>query len=112
MTYIAHIYAMELSICTITYIEAEETDFQYIFEPNYENIAKLKDFRGIQGIDLSLQKKTYIRRNIMPSFIFEHNPLPGKKTFRISRNINGMCLLEYLVNSNKKYFGDKLEIRP
>ena len=30
---------MEISICTITYIEKSETDFQYVFEPDYKNIT-------------------------------------------------------------------------
>ena len=102
---------MEISICTITYIEKSETDFQYVFEPDYKYIDKLENFRGIQGIDLSLRKQSYIRKNILPSFLFEHNPLPGKKSFQVSRKINGMCLLEYLANCDKQYFGDQLKIR-
>ena len=111
MIYTAHIYKMEIPICTIKYIEESETDFQYIFEPDYENIDRLKNFRGIQGLDLSLRKQSYIRKNILPSFLFEHNPLPGKKSFQVSQKINGMCLLEYLANCDKQYFGDQLKIR-
>ena len=111
MIYSAHIYALGLPICTITYIELDETNFRYIFKPIYNNIDKLIDFRGIQGIDLSLRKKEYIRRNMIPSFIFEHNPLPGKKSYQISQKVNGMCLLEYLANSDIKYFGDNMQIK-
>ena len=111
MNYTAFIYYKDINICKITYSESSETDFQYIFEPIYKNIDRLTDFRGIQGIDLSLRKAKYIRKNQMPSFIFERNPLPEKIECQISKKINGMCLLEYLAHLNKHYWGDKLQIK-
>lgn len=112
MTYRACIYHTNIPICKLTYIEYSEIDFKYVFEPIYSNLDKLDNFRGIQGIDLSLRKTMYIRKNQMPNFIFEHNILSGKKNFYVSKHIDGMCLLEFLANSNNQYFGDKMYIRP
>lgn len=105
-------YYTDTKVCKIIYREINETNFEYIFEPLYKNIDALENFKGIQGIDLSLRKKQYVRRNMMPSFIFEHNPLPGKKIFNKSVKIQGKCLLEYLATCGKLYFGDKLYIKP
>lgn len=110
MKYTAYICQTSLAICKITYIESCETDFEYIFEPIYENIDKLDNFRGIQGLNLSLRKTQYVRKNSMPTFLFEHNTLSGKKSFNISKRIEGMCLLEYLAHTTKQYFGDKMYI--
>lgn len=110
MEYSACIYQKNLAICKISYFESCETDFEYVFEPIYENIDQLENFRGIQGIDLSLRKAMYVRKNLMPTFLFEHNTLPGNKSFHISKKIEGMCLLEYLANTTKQYFGDKMYI--
>ena len=112
MTYKAHIYYKDICICTVTYVESAECEFEYIFEPKYDVIDSLSGFKGIQGIDLDLRKDKYIRRNMIPTFIFEHNPMSGKKSFHKAERVNGKCLLEYLSYSNLRYFGDNLSIKP
>ena len=112
MTYKAHIYYKSTCICSITYVEENEREFEYVFEPIFDVIDTLAGFRGIQGLDLSLRREKYIRKNMIPTFIFEHNPLSGKKSFHKAERINGMCLLEFLSKSNYKYFGDNLTIKP
>lgn len=107
----AYIYYFDKRICKITYIENDICDFDYIFEPDYKIIDTLNNFHGIQGINLSLRKKEYIRHNMLPTFIFEHSPLAGKKSFNKAHRIDGLTLLEYLSKSPLQYFGDNLSIR-
>lgn len=111
MTYFAWIYCSHVRICRITYIEHSLESFEYVFEPDYSAIDSLDGFRGIQGIDLSLHKDRYVRKNMLPSFLNEHNPHPVKMSFQKAQRINGMCLLEYICHCNNEYFGDNLIIR-
>lgn len=122
---VAYIYFNDTRICRITYREYSCADFEYIFEPFYEEIDSLVGFKGIQGINLSLRKKEYVRKNIIPSFIYERSPLTfeftdkkcyvsnriGDKNFHFANSIEGISLLEYLARSNLTYFGDNLTIR-
>lgn len=108
----AYIYYLDFKICEIRYIEDNTTEFEYVFIPDYTIIDRIKGFKGIQGIDLSLRRKEYHRKNMIPSFIFEHNNLPGKKTFHRAVRIDGVCLLDYISRHSVTYFGDKLTIRP
>jgi len=110
MTTIACIFYLETNICRITYQEIDDKNFEYIFEPFYKAIDKLSNFRGIQGLDLTLRKEKYIRRNQLPSFIYEHNPMPDKIIYHSFHRVSGITLLEYIARSKEQYFGDKLHI--
>lgn len=114
MYYSAYIYFEDIRICRISYFDNGIDSYEYIFEPFYHILDSLNDanFRGIQGIDLSLRKDKYIRKNLQPVFIFERNPIRKKKNFRGLQRINGTTLLEFIANSNMSYFGDKLNIKP
>ena len=107
----SYIYFKEIRIGEIVYEERAEKDFSFTIIPSYEIIDSLDGFRGIQGINLELRKEKYVRHNMIPTFIFEHNPLPGKKHFHKAYRINGKTLLEYIAENELKYFGDQLSIR-
>lgn len=106
----AHICLHGLKICKITYVEHDESSFEYVFEPDYEVIDSLSSFRGIQGIDLSLRMDKYVRRNMIPSFLFEHRCRPGIINFQHTERIDGLCLLDYLVVARPDYFGDNMYV--
>jgi hypothetical protein len=114
MDYSAFIYYDSLKICEISYSDNDIDSYEYVFEPIYQALDSLSgtSFRGIQGLDLSLRLKQYVRRNIQPVFIFEHNPLPKKKDFRSLQRIDQCTLLEYLAKNELNYFGDNLRIKP
>ena len=121
----AYIFYQSVRICKITYREYSCEDFEYLFEPIYETIDSLDGFKGIQGINLSLRKRVYVRKNIIPSFIYEHSPLTfefienkcyvrnriGDKNFHFANKIGDISLLEYLSQCDIKYFGDNLTIK-
>lgn len=113
MEYSAFIYYINIKICKITYSDNDVDSYKYVFEPIYEALDKLSNsnFRGIPGIDLSLRKKEYIRRNLQPVFIFERNYIRGKKNFKELQRVGNRTLLEFLTDSNMCYFGDKLNIK-
>lgn len=107
----AYIVYSDRKICKVVYYEYDESNFKYVFEPYYDEIKELRNFRGIQGLNLKLHKKEYIRRNMLPTFIFEHSPLAGEKDFHKANRINNLTLLEYLAQSDMKYFGDNLTLK-
>ena len=121
----AYIYNFEKKICRIIYREYSCEEFEYIFEPYYDEIDSTIGFKGIQGINLSLRKKEYVRKNIIPSFIYEHSHLTfefrdnkcyvrdriGNNDFHYANKIGDVTLLEYLATCDIKYFGDNLTIR-
>ncbi len=101
----------------IDYTEWENGEFEYIFSPNYAVIDMLPDnlFQGIPGIDLSLRRATYERRNQVPVFIAERTPSPNREDVRILLEENGMNALnrlEWLIKTNKRYSGDRFFIMP
>lgn len=114
MNYSSYIYFDTIKICKISYFDNDIDSYEYVFEPIYEAIDSLdvSKFRGIQGIDLSLRKKQYIRKNIQPVFIFERNPIRKKKNFKELQRVNDMTLLEFITQNNMEYFGDRLNIKP
>ena len=121
----AYIYYIDIKISLIIYREYSYTEFEYIFEPYYEVIDSIMGFKGIQGLNLSLRKKEYIRKNIIPSFIYEHSPLnfdfvdnmcyvrdrTGNNELHFANRIGDVTLLEFLAACDSKYFGDKLTIK-
>ena len=113
MVSVGYIYFEKTRICKITYKELDAQSFEFVYEPDYTAISYLKDFRGIQGINLGLKLDKYVRRNMMPSFIYEHAPIGGVE-FRSNLNrikrIDGLDVITYLCKTNLQYFGDKLHI--
>ena len=98
-------------ICGIEYYADEENDFCYVFTPYYDRIAGLPDtiFHGIQGIDLDLGKKYYVRKNFVPSFISERSPRPPRTDLEVlmkRAGIDEYNTLSWLKNTDLQYFGD------
>lgn len=114
MEYSAYIYFDTIKICKISYFDNDLDSFKYVFEPLYQVLDSLDpiEFKGIQGLDLSLRKEKYVRTNLQPVFIYERNPIRKKKNFRELQRVNGITLLEFIAKNNMDYFGDKLNIRP
>ena len=113
MEYSAFIYYDGVKICKITYSDNDVDSYKYVFEPIYETLDQLSksNFRGIPGIDLSLRKKEYIRRNLQPVFIFERNYIRGKKNFKELQRVGNRTLIESLKDSDMCYIGDKWNIK-
>ena len=113
MKSVGYIYIKDTRICKITYIELNYETFEFIYEPDYSVIATLKDFKGIQGINLSLKLERFVRRNMMPSFIYEHAPIGGvefRGRLNHAKRINGLDVITFLCEIENNYFGDKLHI--
>ena len=99
----------KIPICKIYYIE-ENGDFRYEFIPLYEVIKKIDDFPGIPGLDLSLYKNKFIRKNIEPTFIHERIPCRNMKNLSFYVENKNFIPLRWLIDSDYKYFGDDLDV--
>lgn len=103
-------------ICPITYTVWEDDSFEYVFEPNYLVIDLLTtpDFQGIPGLDLSLRKQRYVRRNRVPTFIEERSPAPNREDLWDLLDEHGMDhlnRLEWLIRTRMRYGGDNLYVQ-
>lgn len=113
MESVGYIYFEKTRICKITYKELNAQSFEFIYEPDYTAISSLKDFRGIQGINLGLKLEKYVRKNMMPSFIYEHAPIGGvefRSNLHMAKRIDGLDVITYLCKTRFQYFGDSLHI--
>ena len=109
-------YNFIYKIADIIYNEYDNEDFEYIFYPNYSVIDLLdsKYFQGIPGLDLSLRKKEYIRKNVTPVFISERSPSKNREDLQDllkECNMNYYNRLEWLKRTKTQYFGDRLYVR-
>lgn len=98
-------------VCHIEYYTDENDSFYYCFKPYYNRIKKLpfSVFHGIQGINLELGKRCYIRKDFVPSFISERSPIPTRDN--LSELMNEAGIEEYntiawLKHTHYRYFGD------
>ena len=103
----------EYRVAEIEYRIWKNEEFEYIFKPNYSVISLLDTslFQGIPGIDLSLEKEEYVRRNIVPTFISERSPSPNREglwELLESYNMEYLNRLEWLIRTDTKYIGDRL----
>ena len=103
-------------VCYIEYYTDKNDSFYYCFMPYYDRINQLplSIFHGIQGIDLTLKKKCYIRKNYVPSFISERAPIPTRTN--LSELMNEAGITEYnpiawLKHTKLHYFGDGYFLR-
>lgn len=108
---------IEFSLCKIEYILYEDETFKYVFTPYYDVIKLLDDdiFQGIPGIELELNKKEYVRENIVPTFISERVPSENRENYHELLDKVGLTYMdpiEYLIRSKLKYSGDCLYIKP
>ena len=105
-------YKFIYKIAKIEYEEWEDGAFNYIFRPFYNVIDMLPDhlFQGIPGLDLSLKKAVYERKNIIPTFISERTPSEHREDLWALMEESGMQALnrlEWLIKTNKRYSGDR-----
>ena len=109
-------YNFLYKVADITYTEREDESFVYEIMPNYSVISLLgtKDFQGIPGLNLDLQKKTYIRENIVPVFISERSPGKNREDlWKLLKDCDMDYLnqLEWLIRTKTQYHGDNLFVR-
>ncbi|MBO5240272.1 MAG: hypothetical protein J6B56_02480 [Clostridia bacterium] len=110
-------YKFIYKIAKIEYEEWEDGAFNYIFRPFYNVIDMLPDrlFQGIPGLDLSLKKAVYERKNIIPTFIAERTPSEHREDLWALMEESGMQALnrlEWLIKTNKRYSGDRFFVIP
>lgn len=110
-------YKFVYKIAKIEYEEWEDGTFNYIFRPFYNVIDMLPDhlFQGIPGLDLSLRKEEYVRKNIVPTFISERTPSEHREDLWYLLEKNGMHTLnrlEWLIRTNTRYSGDRFFVVP
>lgn len=110
-------YKFIYKIAKIEYEEWEDGAFNYTFRPFYNVIDMLPDrlFQGIPGLDLSLKKSVYERKNIVPTFIAERTPSERREDLWALMEESGMQALnrlEWLIKTNKRYSGDRFFVIP
>lgn len=110
-------YKFIYKIAKIEYEEWENGEFNYIFRPFYNVINMLPDylFQGIPGLDLSLEKAVYERKNIVPTFISERTPSERREDLWMLMEESGMQALnrlEWLIRTNTRYSGDRFFVIP
>lgn len=108
-------YNLEYRLCELTYSLNKDQSFEYLFVPNYDviDLLSLSIFDGIPGLDLSLRKDEYVRKNTIPTFISERVPSESRVDYYellAQRNMDYMDPIEYLIRSKKKYSGDNLYV--
>ncbi len=100
-------------VVRITYELFEDESYQYLFEPYYDVVDGLEpvDWGGIPGIDLTLRKDCYYRVGVIPTFISERTPSPNRVNLHEelrSANLDHLNRLQWLINTDTVYTGDKL----
>jgi len=109
-------YHIQYYICSIEQIYYEDKSFEYIFKPYYNiiNMITSKDFQGIPGLNLALNKETYTRVNKTPTFIYERTPQENREDLwdlLEEANIPYLDKLLWLIKTNKIYTGDSLQVK-
>ena len=104
-------------VSKIEYDEYENGEYEYKFYPYYNVINFLPSslFQGIPGLDLSLKKECYERKNMVPVFISERTPSEKREDVRDLLDENGMETLnrlEWLIKTKTRYSGDNLFVLP
>lgn len=110
------ICGIQHDVCRVSYTEFENGEYEYSFAPVYEVIDLLSSdaFQGIPGLDLSLRKQRYDRRNVTPVFIEERTPAPNREDLWALLGKEGMAShnrLEWLIRSGMHYSGDGFYVR-
>lgn len=110
-------YDFVYKIAEIEYEEREDGDFTYTFRPFYNVTDMLPDnlFQGIPGLDLSLRRTVYERKNIVPVFISERTPGENREDLWALLEECGMQSLnrlEWLIRTDKRYSGDRFFVLP
>ena len=109
-------YKFAYKIAKIEYEEWEDGEYKYRFYPFYNVIDMLPPhlFQGIPGLDLSLRRASYERKNTIPVFISERTPGENREDVWQLLEENGMQVLnrlEWLIRTNKRYSGDSFFVK-
>ena len=110
-------YNLIYSVCDLEYFYYGDDSFKYIFKPHYSviNLLSSNYFQGIPGLNIDLQKKEYIRKNIKPTFISERVPSINRVDYyELLRKVkmDFMDPILYLIKTDEQYFGDNLFMLP
>ncbi len=102
-------------LCRIAYTVWEDESFEYRFRPDYRVIDLVgpPEFQGIPGIDLSLRREEYVRRNWVPVFVSERAPAANRED--LWKHLDDVGLdhlnqLEWLIRTDTRYVGDALYV--
>lgn len=115
--YVNDTYNIKYVVSTIEQIIYDDESISYIFTPYYSVIDFLSSnfFQGIPGLNLNLRKKTYTRKNVTPTFIYERVPQKNREDLwdLLSEvNLDYYNPLEWLIRTEKIYTGDSLSVGP
>lgn len=108
-------FGIAYKVSDIAYTIYEDDSFIYTFTPFYPVIDFLPStlFQGIPGLDLSLRREYYIRRNEIPVFISERTPSSNRVDLPELLDKVGMNYLnplEWLIKTDTIYSGDNLYV--
>lgn len=115
MIYAVSKMQIEYAVCKISQVSYEDDTYEYIFEPNYSVIDLLNSdvFQGIPGLDLELRKARYVRKNRIPTFIYERTPQENREDlyeYLDEYELDFLDPLEWLIRTDLKYTGDNLMV--
>lgn len=107
---------LEFAVCRITYTEREDGTFRYEFRPNYSVISLMGPplFQGIPGLNLDLQRKSYVREGKTPVFVSERVPAENREDARElieAVGLDHLNKLEWPIRTDSLYPGDSLYVR-
>lgn len=106
---------VKYNVCYLEQVFYEDDTFEYLFRPNYAVIELLdsKTFQGIPGINIDLKKKEYVRKNKIPTFIYERTPQKNREDLWDLLDEVGLEYLdhlEWLIRTDKTYTGDSFTV--
>ncbi len=106
---------VKYNVCYLEQVFYEDDNFEYVFRPNYFVIELLdsKTFQGIPGLNLDLKKKEYVRKNKIPTFIYERTPQKNREDLWDLLDEVGLEYLdhlEWLIRTDTTYTGDNLTV--
>ena len=109
-------YGFTYKIARIEYEEWENGQFEYRFVPFYNVIDMLSPhlFQGIPGLDLSLRKAYYERKNTVPVFISERTPGENREDIwqlLEESGLEALNRLEWLIRTDRCYSGDRFFVK-
>lgn len=107
---------LEYAVAEVEYEVWENNEFEYRFKPDYSVIGLLdrSRFQGIPGVSLDKKKSVYIRKNIVPAFIAERSPNPGREDMSgLFEKYGADCpnRLEWLIRSDMNHVGDNMYVK-
>jgi hypothetical protein len=102
-------------ICRLDYEEWDDGTFEYRFVPDYHVLDMIPDneYGGIPGLDLSLRRETYVRKNIEPTFMTERSPSRNRldvNELMADVGLDRYDRLEWLIRTDTRYNGDNLKV--